>query len=86
MRVDMLAMALSLFGLVAAFKSLERPRLIYLASLLFVAAVYTKQTSIAAPVATFAVLLAMRPKLASARDRRLPGARDHRPADARLAD
>ena len=45
-------------------QSLERPRLIYLASLLFVAAVYTKQTSIAAPVATFAVLLAVRPKLA----------------------
>ena len=64
MRVDMLAIALGLFGLVAALKSLERPRLIYLASLLFVAAVYTKQTSIAAPVATFAVLIALRPRLA----------------------
>ena len=64
MRVDMLAMALSLFGLVAAFKSLERPRLIYLAALLFVAALFTKQTSIAAPAATFAVLIAMRAKLA----------------------
>jgi hypothetical protein len=64
MRVDMLAMALSLFGLVAAFKSPERPWLIYLASLLFVAAVYTKQTSIAAPAATFAVLIALRPRLA----------------------
>ena len=64
MRVDMLAVALSLFGLVAAFKSLERPRFIDLASLLFVAAVYTKQTALAAPAATFAVLIILRPKLA----------------------
>ncbi len=64
MRVDMLAVALSLFGLVASFKALERPRLIYVASLLFVLAVYTKQTSIAAPAAVFSVLLAVRPKLA----------------------
>lgn len=64
MRVDMLAIALSLFGLVAAFKSLRRPALIHLAALLFVAALYTKQTSIAAPAATFMVLLALRPKLA----------------------
>ena len=64
MRVDMLAFALSLLGLVAAFMAIDRPRLILVASLLFVAAIYTKQTAIAAPVATFAVLLATRPKLA----------------------
>jgi hypothetical protein len=64
MRVDMLAIALSLLGLVAAFQSIERPRLMLVASLLFVAGIYTKQTAIAAPVATFAVLLATRPKLA----------------------
>lgn len=64
MRVDMLAVALSLFGLVTAFKSLERPRFIYLAATLFVAAVYTKQTEIAAPAATFAVLMIARPRLA----------------------
>lgn len=64
MRVDMLAIALSLLGLVAAFKSLERPRLMLLASLLFVAAIYTKQTTIAAPAAAFAVLLLTRPRLA----------------------
>lgn len=64
MRVDMLAVALSLFGLVAVFKSLKRPAFIYLASLLFVAAVYTKQTAIGAPAAAFAVLLALRPSLA----------------------
>lgn len=64
MRVDMLAIALSLLGLVAAFKSIEQPRLMLLASAFFVAAIYTKQTTVAAPVATFAVLLATRPKLA----------------------
>ena len=64
MRVDMLAIALGMFGLVAAFKSLERPRFIYLASLLFVAAVYTKQTALAAPAATFAVLIVARPRIA----------------------
>jgi hypothetical protein len=64
MRVDMLAVALSLLGLVAVFKSLERPGFIYLASLLFVAAVYTKQTAVGAPAAAFAVLIALRPKLA----------------------
>lgn len=64
MRVDMLAIAMSLLGLIAAFKSLERGWLMLVASLLFVAAVYTKQTAIAAPVATFAVLLVTRPKLA----------------------
>lgn len=64
MRVDMLALALGLFGLVCAFKSLHRPPLIYLASLLFVAAVYTRQTAIAAPVAAFGVLLLVRPRLA----------------------
>jgi hypothetical protein len=64
MRVDMLAIALGLFGLLATLKALNRPRLIYLASILFVAAVYTKQTSIAAPAAAFSVLLALRPRLA----------------------
>lgn len=64
MRVDTLAIAFSLFGLVAGFKALERPRLIWLASLLFVAAVYTKQTAIAAPAAAFAVLAMLRPRLA----------------------
>ena len=64
MRVDMLAIALGLFGLFAAFKALERPRLIYVASLLFVAAIYTKQISIAAPASVFAVLFLLRPRLA----------------------
>jgi hypothetical protein len=43
---------------------LERPWLIFVASLLFVAAVFTKQTAIAAPTATFGLLLFTRPRLA----------------------
>ena len=80
MRVDMLAVALSLFGLVAAFKALERPRLIYLAALLFVAAVYTKQTSIAAPAATFARADRSAAEARDTGDRRLPCARACGPA------
>ena len=64
MRVDMLACALTLGGLLLALRSLDRPKLIYLASFLFVAAVYTKQTMIAAPAATFGVLLLVHPALA----------------------
>jgi hypothetical protein len=64
MRVDMLALALSLAGVVAALKAAERPRWILLASVCFVAAVYTKQIAVAAPIAVFSVLLATRPKLA----------------------
>jgi hypothetical protein len=64
MRVDMLAIAFGQLGLVAAFRSLDRPRAIYVASLLFVAAVFTKQTAIAAPAATFTVILVARPRLA----------------------
>lgn len=64
MRVDMLAMALTLGGLFVGMKAIEKPGLIVPASLLFVAAVYTKQTSIAAPAALFAVLLLVRTRTA----------------------
>lgn len=64
MRVDMLAMALSLGGLAIGLKAIERPALVVPAALLFVAAVYTKQTSIAAPAALFAVLLFLRTRTA----------------------
>ena len=63
MRVDMLAMALSVAGLLAGIHALKRPGLIHLAALLFVAAVYTKQTAIAAPAALFAVMLCLQPRL-----------------------
>ena len=66
MRVDMIACALSLGGLYLAMLSLERPRLIHLAGLAFVAAVFAKQSMIAAPAATYAVLLVFRPRLALA--------------------
>ncbi|WP_118858024.1 hypothetical protein [Sphingomonas mesophila] len=64
MRVDMLAFALALIGILAAIRALERPRWIVAAALLFVAAVYTKQTMVAAPAAVFAVMLVHRPRTA----------------------
>jgi hypothetical protein len=64
MRVDMLATALSFAGVYAAMHALGRPKLILLASACFVAAVYTKQTSIVAPAAVFLTFLLVRPKLA----------------------
>lgn len=57
MRVDMLASALTLAGLWVSILALKRPNLIHPAALLFVAAIYTKQTMIAAPAAVFLVLL-----------------------------
>ncbi|KAB1072727.1 hypothetical protein [Methylobacterium planeticum] len=64
MRVDMLACAFSLAGLVLAVRALERPRLVEAAALAFVLAVYTKQVSIAAPAAAFLVLYRVRPERA----------------------
>lgn len=64
MRVDMLATALSFAGAYAAIHALRRPPLILLASACFVAAVYTKQTSIVAPAAVFLTFLLIRPRLA----------------------
>lgn len=64
MRVDMLAGALSFAGVYAVMLALRRPPLILLASACFVAAVYTKQTSIVAPAAVFLTFLLLRPSLA----------------------
>ncbi len=64
MRVDMLFVALSLAGFYAGMRALTQPRAIYAAAVLFVAAIFTKQTAIAAPAAVFATLLYLRPKLA----------------------
>ncbi len=63
-RVDMLAILLSLFGFWLGLKSYANPKLIALAALSFVAAVFTKQTAIAAPTALFCIMLVFRPKLA----------------------
>lgn len=64
MRVDMVANALTLAGLVCAMVALKRPGFIHLAAALFVGALYTKQIMLAAPAATFGVLLLTRPRLA----------------------
>lgn len=64
MRVDMLAIALGLAGMWFALRSVSRSREVYLASLCFVAAMFTKQTSVAAPAAAFATLLLIKPKTA----------------------
>ena len=64
MRVDMLAIALSLAGTWFGIRAISRPGAIYGSSLCFVAAFFTKQTSIAAPAALFATLLLVRPQTA----------------------
>ena len=66
MRVDMLAFLLSLLGIWAGVKAVKHPAWIYIAALCFVAAVFTKQTSITAPAALFGVLLWVRPRTAFA--------------------
>ncbi|MDB5699926.1 MAG: hypothetical protein JWL66_125 [Sphingomonadales bacterium] len=64
MRVDMLAFLFSVTGFWLGLKALRQPNWIYAAAMAFVAAVYTKQTSLPAPVALFALLLWFRPKVA----------------------
>jgi len=64
MRVDMLACALSLAGLALTLDATQRPARIALAALCFVLAIYTKQTSIAAPAAAFIALWLARPRAA----------------------
>ena len=64
MRVDMLSIALSFGGILVAMAALTRPRLVVASAVLFVAAVFTKQTSIVAPAAVFVTFLLLRPRLA----------------------
>ena len=64
MRVDMLCVALSIAGMHFGLHAISRPRYIYIASLLFSAAIFTKQTAIAAPTAVFLSLLLLKPKTA----------------------
>ena len=64
MRVDMLSIALSFAGLFVAMSALARPKLIAVSAILFVAAVFTKQTSVVAPAAVFLTFLLLRPRLA----------------------
>jgi hypothetical protein len=62
MRVDMFAVAISFCGIYCAVRSLDQPRLLYCAVALFVLAIYTKQTAIAAPLATLPLLLLIEPR------------------------
>jgi hypothetical protein len=64
MRVDPLAVLLTVAGLFCGMEALRRPKLIYASAILFVLAVYSKQTSVVAPVAVFGVLLFVRRSLA----------------------
>ncbi|QQV79121.1 hypothetical protein H5J25_16375 [Sphingomonas aliaeris] len=66
MRVDMLGCALTLGGLVLSVRAFTRPTLVPLAALVFVLAVYTKQTNIAGPAAAFVALWFIRPRSALA--------------------
>jgi len=57
MRADLLAVALCFAGVLCAITAGGKPWRVYAAGFLFLFAMYTKQTSIAAPLATFPVLL-----------------------------
>ena len=64
MRVDMLALALTYAGLALGTFALRQPRLLYIAVLAFVAAVFTKQIYLAAPVSLATVMLVRSPGMA----------------------
>lgn len=64
MRVDMVALAAGLGGLVCGLAAYRSARWIYAASALFVIAAFTKQTALFIPVAFFLPLFWLRPDLA----------------------
>lgn len=64
MRVDMLSLALNFGGVYLALRAITQPRAIYFAALCFVAAIYSRQTAIAAPAAAFLTLLFLQPRTA----------------------
>jgi hypothetical protein len=61
MRVDMLAAALGFAGMLCAAMAPARPGLLPLAGVLFVAALYTRQSAVAAPLAALLVMLPVMP-------------------------
>jgi hypothetical protein len=61
-RVDCLALALSLLGLLSAIASATRPRLHVFTAILFALAFFTKQTAVAAPLAFFVTLTLRSPR------------------------
>ena len=64
MRVDMLSIFLTVCGVALFVLARRRPALSFLAFVFFVAAVYTKQTSFAAPIACFLLAFIERPRRA----------------------
>jgi 4-amino-4-deoxy-L-arabinose transferase-like glycosyltransferase len=64
MRVDPLGVLMTAAGFYCGIKARERPSCIYLSALFFVLAVYTKQTSVTAPIAVYGTLLLIDRKLA----------------------
>lgn len=64
MRVDMLAIFLTFCGVALFVLARRRPALSFLAFVFFVAAVYTKQTSLAAPLACFLLAFIEQPRRA----------------------
>ena len=57
-----ISLAFTLLGLLLAARSVTRPTLIYWAFLLFVLAVFTKQSLIAAPLTAFLIVLTVHPR------------------------
>lgn len=64
MRVDMLSIFLTACGIALFVMARRRPALSFLAFVFFVAAVYTKQTSLAAPIACVVLAFIERPRRA----------------------
>lgn len=65
MRVDMLAGAWGLAGMLMTLRALDRPRWIYGAAVMFTLAMFTKQISIAPPIAAFGMMIVLRPWVAA---------------------
>ncbi len=64
MRVDMLGLAFAFAGALLIVYSPRHPSLVYPAMISFILAIYTKQTLVAAPVASLGILLWVEPRLA----------------------
>ena len=65
MRVDVLACAFALGGMLVAARAIDgKAGLIHVAALCFVLSIFTKQVFVAAPAATFIILLWQRPRIA----------------------
>ena len=62
MRVDMLAICLSFLGVAVVVELLQRPAWLAVAMPVFVLALFTKQTAVAAPAAALAVSLSLNPR------------------------